>query len=231
MRCSIYTALPTVIRVCSRHFYNNKTICVCVHTHQCNCWGRIARYTHWERYMRTLSHSGPDPNGHTHTVGQSKGYEGADAFSAICWESKRERERERERENEWEIWRPAVYIWQTLLNVLKRMKSRSSGSNRNRCQRSDRWWWLFPGRHRDFQNTHICSRSIYPAPVDCVYKLRVFLCVYMSLSLPTCEWVQQSSWSVELSLIHYMYKSMWTPLQISGFGYFRHTRCWQLYQI
>jgi hypothetical protein len=25
--------------------------------------------------------------------------------------------------------------------------------------------------------------------------------------------------------VYYIYKSMWTPLQMSGFGYFSHTRC------
>ena len=29
----------------------------------------------------------------------------------------------------------------------------------------------------------------------------------------------------------YTNKSMWTPLQMSGFGYFSHTRCWQVYKI
>ena len=31
--------------------------------------------------------------------------------------------------------------------------------------------------------------------------------------------------------IHHIYKSMCTPLQMSGFGYFSHTRCWQVYKI
>jgi hypothetical protein len=34
-----------------------------------------------------------------------------------------------------------------------------------------------------------------------------------------------------MELVHYIYKSMWTPVHISGFGYFSHTRCWQVYKI
>ena len=29
----------------------------------------------------------------------------------------------------------------------------------------------------------------------------------------------------------YMYKTIWTRLQVSGFGYFSHSRCWQVYKI
>ena len=33
------------------------------------------------------------------------------------------------------------------------------------------------------------------------------------------------------SCLHYIYKCLWTHLQISGFNYFSHTRCWKVYQI
>jgi hypothetical protein len=40
------------------------------------------------------------------------------------------------------------------------------------------------------------------------------------------------SWlNKDMGNIHYMYKSMWTPFQISGFVYFSHSRCWQVYKI
>jgi hypothetical protein len=29
---------------------------------------------------------------------------------------------------------------------------------------------------------------------------------------------------------HNIYKIMWTPLQISGFSYCSHARCWQVYK-
>jgi hypothetical protein len=43
-------------------------------------------------------------------------------------------------------------------------------------------------------------------------------------------WIQQASLQ-QCRNIHYIYKSMWTPFQMSGLRYFSHTGGWQVYKI
>ena len=58
-----------------------------------------------------------------------------------------------------------------------------------------------------------------------------FLYTYTQTHTHTFPHIPSLFWTHNCILIHYMVKSVWTHLQISGFGWFNHTCCWQVYTI
>lgn len=63
----------------------------------------------------------------------------------------------------------------------------------------------------------ICMNTELLMETDFHYSLHTFV-LLLKLQVARCE-------------IRYMDKSMWTHLQMSGFRYFRYTRCWQVYTV